>query len=178
MTILKCNADYDKVYFVEYNGTLRECKLIRTEGGLARGVYVLNVAGVGETHFDCLSRRFNQWYMSGKLPSILYASVEDYKKGNPIMDEYGSTSNAYNFSFLDPLLKYHDPCNCGGYTYTWRWNGVKAVCHSVDVSRTAWTWDENGFHCSLNDENAWKDCYKSKEACERANTISVVGFDK
>lgn len=28
--ILKCNAEFERIYYVKFNNTLRECKLIRT----------------------------------------------------------------------------------------------------------------------------------------------------
>lgn len=33
MEILHCTAEYDKVYYIEYEGALRECELIATESG-------------------------------------------------------------------------------------------------------------------------------------------------
>lgn len=178
MEILKCNADFDKVYYVEYNNKLCQCKLIKTEsGGYANGytpVYVLNVAGIGEVRFSFpRMKRFDTWYHTSKSPSILYESIEDYRKGTPIEDDYGSMSNAYNSRFIKPLFKHHSPCNCGGSTYTWKWDGCKAVCYSVSVATWYWSWDKDGFHCSLNDDEG---CFRSKQECEEANQIEVVEF--
>lgn len=182
MEILKCNADFDKVYYVEINGTLRECKLIRTEAGNASNcytpLYILDVAGTGIMRLEFPRQsRFDTWYRSSTTPSILYESVEDFRKRKPITDNYGSTSNAYNHKFIEPLFPYHSHCNCGGTTYTWKWDGCKAVCYSVQVSRLFWSWDRQGFHCCLNNE---KDCYRSQKECERANAnkINVVRFKK
>lgn len=183
MDILKCNADFDKVYYVEYRGELRQCKLIRTESGNASNsytpCYVLNVAGLGEMHFLCLDRRyFDYWYRTSKMPSILYESVDAYRMGKPIEDNYGSTSNAYNTRFIEPLFRHHSPCNCGGSTYTWKWDGCKAVCYEVKkMSEIPWTWDKEGFHCYLNDDEYYSDCFRSEKECRDANKIKVVKFE-
>lgn len=183
MAILKCNADFDKVYYVEYRGELRQCKLIRTESGNASNrytpCYVLNVAGLGEMHFLCLAcRYFVSWYRTSKMPSILYESVDAYRMGKPIEDNYGSTSNAYNTSFIKPLFHHHSPCNCGGSTYTWKWDGCKAVCYEVkEMSEIPWTWDKEGFHCYLNDDEYYSDCFRSEKECRDANKIKVVKFE-
>lgn len=183
MEILKCNADFDKVYYVEYNNKLCQCKLIKTEsGGYANRytpVYVLNVAGVGEVRFLFpRHNRFDSWYHTSKTPSILYESIEDYRKGKPIEDNYGGTDNAYNSKFIEPLFKHHSTCNCGGSTYTWKWDGCKAVCYEVrDTFKIPWTWDKEGFHCILNDDEYYSDCFRSKEECSDANMIKTVTFE-
>ena len=45
--VLKCNAEFNKIYYVKYQNSLRECKFIRTEGIGYKCYYVLNIAGVG-----------------------------------------------------------------------------------------------------------------------------------
>lgn len=183
MEILKCNADFDKVYYVEYRGELRQCKLIRTESGNSYNrytpLYVLNVAGLGEMRFEALRQsHFDKWYHTSKIPSILYESVDAYRLRRPIEDNFGSTSNAYNTRFIEPLFRYHSPCNCGGSTYTWKWDGCKAVCYTInDVFRISWTWDRDGFHCCLNDKEYASNCFRSKEECTKANKIQVVTFE-
>lgn len=183
MEILKCNADFDKVYYVEYRGELRQCKLIRTESGNASNrytpCYVLNVAGLGEMRFASPRQGgFDSWYHKSTIPSILYESVDAYRMGKPIEDNYGSTSNAYNSRFIEPLFLHHTPCNCGGSTYTWKWDGCKAICYKVqDMYRIPWSWDRDGFHCFLNDDNYYSDCFRSQKECEEANKIKVVEFE-
>lgn len=179
MEILKCNADYNKVYYVEVNGTLCQCKLVRTESGNAQTqytpMYVLDVAGKGIMRFVAGRRvHFDSWWRGSVIPSILYESVEDYQKSKPILDNFGSTGNAYNYKFLEPLFKYYDPCNCGGDTITWKWDGCKAVSYTVkDMHLISWTWDENGFHCDLNNAVGF---YRTKKECEQANKVQVVKF--
>lgn len=174
MEILKCNADYKKVYYVEFEGQLCQCKLIRTESMCNTPVYVLNVAQKGVVKIKALrTRYFDQWYHHSEIPSILYDSVEDYRRGKPITDNYGSTSNCYNTPFIDKLFTRCKPCNCGGSTITWKWDGSKAIEHIVILEKVSWHFDAEGFHCILNE---FGDCYRTREECEKNNTISVVTF--
>lgn len=175
MEILKCNADYNKVYYVVYENTLRQCKFIKTIGnGDCIPMYVLNIAQIGIVNIQAPRQsEFNSWYHSSKIKSILYESVEDYRNNKPIIDEYGSTSNCNNSKFLRPLFKFHRPCNCGGSTYTWKWNGFQADSYIVNLRNVEWSWDNNGFQCSLNNH---VDCYKSEEDCIKNNQIAIVTF--
>ena len=174
MEILKCNADFGKIYYVEVQGTLHQCKLIRTEFGKRYPYYVLDIAGIGVAKIECdRFGHFNKWYHTSTIPSILYASIDDYCNHKPIMDNYGSTGNCYNSKFIEPLFKHHAVCQCGGSVATWKWDGCKAVKYFVGVSNIGWTWDEDGFHCILNESTG---CYRSKSECERNSNILVVTF--
>jgi hypothetical protein len=175
MEILKCNAEYDKIYYVVYQNTLRQCKFIQTKGTAHTiPMYVLNIAQIGIVSIQAPRQsQFNSWYHSSKIPSILYESVEDYRKNKPIIDEYGSMSNAYNGKFINSLLKYYQACNCGGLTYTWKWNGYKAVKHIANLRNVEWFWDNNGFQCPLNEQI---DCYKTEQDCIKHNQIQIVTF--
>lgn len=174
MEILKCNAEYNKVYYVELYNVLHQCKLIRTESSTNIPVYVLDVAHKGVVRVQ--ANRFNHfdyWYRRSKIPSILYESVEDYRNGKPITDEYGSTSNCYNRKFIEPLFKTCSTCNCGGAVYAWRWDGCKAVEYIINTKRVSWTWDAYGFHCELNDLDGY---YRTERECIENNKISVITF--
>ncbi len=175
MEILKCNADCNKVYYVVYENALRQCKFIKTIGnGNSIPMYVLNIANIGIISIQALRQtEFKSWYHSSKIPSILYESVEDFQNKKPIIDDYGCTSNCNNSKFIKPLFKRHQPCNCGGSTYTWKWNGYKAVKCIVSLHNVEWSWDNNGFQCSLNEKN---DRYKSEEDCIKNNQIQIVTF--
>ena len=175
MEILKCNAEYDKIYYVVYENTLRQCKFIKTIGNAdSIPMYVLNIANIGIVSIQALRQRdFDSWYHNSKIKSILYESVEDFQNKKPLIDEYGSTRNCYNNKFISPLLKYHQPCNCGGSTYTWKWNGYKASKYIVSLHNIEWSWDNNGFQCVLNEQI---DCYKSEQDCINNNQIQIVTF--
>jgi hypothetical protein len=175
MEILKCNAEFGKVYYVGINNTLHQCKLIRTESHLGRPSYVLDVAQRGEVRIEADRQRyFDKWYRTNEIPSILYKSVEDYRNHKPIIDNYGSTSNCFNSKFIEPLFTRCSTCNCGGGIYTWRWNGCKAVCYLLtSKEEIGWSWDVNGFHCSL---NYMRDSYRTKRECEESNQMNIVTF--
>lgn len=174
MEILKCNADFNKVYYVEIDGSLRQCKLIRTESTNIVPIYVLDVAQKGIVKISAERfRHFDKWYHKSEIPSILYESVEDYRKGKPITDEYGSTGNCYNSRFIEPLFKTCSTCNCGGGVYFWKWDGCKAVKYIVNMNNAVWHWDVNGFHCELNE---LQDCYRTQKECIENSEVSVVTF--
>lgn len=173
MEILKCNADFSKIYYVEINGSLHQCKLLRTESANIP-LYVLDVAQIGIAKIKVRRfEHFNKWYHCSKIPSILYKSIEDYRNNNPIIDNYGGTDNCYNSGFIMPLFKRCSTCNCGGSVYTWKWDGCKAVKHIVNMSKVTWYWDADGFHCNLND---MQDCYRTQEECIKNNEVMVVKF--
>lgn len=175
MEILHCTADYDKIYYIEYENALHECKFLGTESGYKTSpVYVLNISGLGVVRIPFqIMNAFDTWYRGSCAKGILYESVEDFRNGLPIMDEYGSTDNAYNSQFLNPLFSTCTPCNCGGDTYTWSWDGTKAVRYIVNWNGTRWSWDKRGFLCSVNEMEGW---YATKEECEKANSINIVKF--
>lgn len=177
MEVLKCNAEFNKIYYIEIEGSLRQCKLIRTELSRALSeipVYVLDVAQMGVTRIKAERfRHFDKWYHKSEIQSVLYESIEDYRNGKPITDNYGSTGNCYNSDFIEPLFTRCSPCNCGGYIYTWKWDGCKACRYAVNTANAEWSWDASGFHCGLND---MKDCYRTEQECIKANDIKVVTF--
>ena len=175
MEILKCNAEFDKVYYIVFSNALRECKFIKTIGnGNDIPLYVLDIANIGIVNIQALRQQeFHSWYYKSKIKSVLYESIADYQNNKPIIDDYGSTSNCYNSNFIRPLFKFHRPCNCGGSTYTWKWNGYKADQYITSLHNVEWSWDKNGFHCSLNEQIG---CYKSEQECINNNQISVITF--
>ena len=175
MEILKCNATTEKVYYVVYQNALRECQFIKTMGnGDSIPMYVLNIANVGIVKIEALRQQdFHNWYHNSTINSVLYESVDDYRNKKPLIDNYGSTGNCYNGKFIRPLLQFHEPCNCGGLTYTWKWNGYQAVKYITILSDIEWSWDNQGFHCSLNEQ---MNCYKSEKECNDYNQIRVIRF--
>lgn len=175
MEILKCNAEFNKVYYVKLNGSLHECKFIRTESSNTQApYYVLNIALMGKVKIQAdRFTHFHQWYHYSKIPSILYKSIEDFRNNKPIMDEYGSTSNCFNSKFIEPLFTKCSTCNCGGSVYFWKWDGCKAVKYILSMNNVIWHWDAEGFHCGLNDMTEW---YRSEKECEDNNQILVVRF--
>lgn len=175
MEILKCNAEFNRVYYVVVNGSLRECKFIRTEGSSKQTpYYVLDIALMGKVKIQANRQRFfDKWYYNSKIPSILYETIEDFRNNQPIMDEYGSMSNCFNSNFIEPLFTKCSTCNCGGGVYIWKWDGCKAKKYIVNMNNVIWHWDAEGFHCNLND---MKGCYRSEKECKDNNEILVVRF--
>lgn len=175
MYILKCNAEFDKVYYVELDNTLFQCKLIRTEGGPETyPVYVLDVATKGETRVKMRRVYIDVWYKTSKIPSVLYESVDDFRNDTPITDNCGLTSNCYNRQFTEPLFKNCTLTSSSAQVAAWKYTGCKAAEVRLTGDVMYWTWDRDGFHCGVNDIPG---IYRTKEECEDANKINIVTFE-
>lgn len=172
--VLKCNAEFNKIYYVKYQNSLRECKFIRTEGYNYKCYYVLNIAGVGIINIEHNPNHnsYPDWWRTSLTPGILYESIDAYRKQTPITDNYGTTENAYNHRFIQPLFPNYSVCNCGGGIYTWKWDGCQANRYKI-TGHVSWKWDEDGFTSNLCFR---EDCFPSKSSCEEANQIEVVKF--
>lgn len=145
-----------------------------TTSSSGNAVYILDIAGVGIKNIELSRLTAIRGGRDSKVPGILFETIADFQKDNPILDEFGSMNNAYDSGFIQPLFKKCSVCNCGGDIYTWKWEGVRAQRHMVLPNAVRWHWDENGFHCSLNEMEGW---YSSKEECEKAaGNINVVKF--
>lgn len=178
MYILKSSADFDKVYYVEYKRKIHQCKFIATEhDGNRDAHYILDVAGVGRVALPHHIESGSGWYNTSQGKSILAESVEDLRKGKYLVDWYGTTNNAYNSRFLQPLFPHYDVCICGGGIRFWKWDGIRAQSYLVTRDKDIyWRYDKDGFHCILNEEDIVKDRYPSRKACEDAHTPEVVTF--
>jgi hypothetical protein len=174
VSILKSNAEYGKTYLVEMDG-LRECKLLGTMGDVTGCYYLLNVAGIGERKVKFQPYRdYPDWWYTSTTKGILYESIEDFRNNRPIIEQYGSTVNAYNSRFVEQLFPNLSVCGCGGGIYTWSWDNNKAVRYMV-TGGISWKWDKDGFWYSLSNRDDW---YKTKKECEKANenNFTIIKF--
>lgn len=174
MTILQSSAEYGKIYYVEYRGAIRQCRLVSTHGSNGKCWYQLEVAGVGEVNLP-MAHRSDSWWYTSQIESILAESPEDLRRGKFLVDGYGTTSNAYNYRFIKPFLPNYEPCVCGGGITFWKWDGVRARCY-YENGEFPWRIDKDGFHCSINAPLLTEGRYDSKDACENANAPEVVTF--
>lgn len=169
--VLKCNADFDKIYYIEYAGAVRQCKLIGTAGVGRRAWYILNVAGAGEVKIEPYED--SSWWYSSKRRSILAETAEDVSRGKFIEDSYGSTFNGYNYGFIKDFFPNYNVCGCGGGIGFWRWNGIRPTYYSV-CGEYSWHIDRDGFHCSLNDIS---NRFPTEQACRASvSRMDVVEF--
>lgn len=175
MYVLQSSADFNKVYYVEYQGAIRQCKLISTQGRGSLCEYRLNVAGIGEVLIPFRPKESDNWWYNSQVKSILAETPEDLRRGKFVIDSYGSTGNAYNYRFLKPFFPNYDVCICGGGIIFWEWNGMRAVCYSVK-GEFPWFIDEKGFHCALNAKEMVTGRYDEKDKCEKEHTPEVVTF--
>lgn len=173
--ILKCNAEYGKIYYVEYKGSIRQCKLVRTESEGYGACYVLNIAGIGEARISAKADGlYNNWWNTSQIESVLAASPEDLIRKRYLTDNYGTTANAYNSRFIEPYFPGYSVCGCGGGIYFWKWNGVRPALYQVNGDYS-WTIDEDGFHCVLNEMNCER-CRTEKECLEKNRKTEVITF--
>lgn len=175
MYILKCNAEFDKVYYVMLDDTLFQCKLIRTEGGSGFfPVYVLDVATKGEVRVNMRIVPMKVWEKTSERPSVLYESVDDFRNDTPITDNYGATFNRYNSPFIGQLFKNCTVCDVEGGIIAWQYIGCRGTKVSLPEDGVRWTLDRDGFHCDIDDTPG---IYRTKEECEDANKINIVTFE-
>ena len=173
--ILKCSADYDKFYYIEYEGAIRQCRLLATEGTGRQAYYILEIAGIGIKKIKPKDGHQSNWWNTSTVESVLAESPELLSKRKFINDQYGSTCNAYNSAFVAPFLPNYSVCGCGGGIHFWKWNGIRPELYNVEGS-IRWRIDRKGFHCNLNDQP--EERYSSKKKCEEAhkNDLKFIKF--
>lgn len=169
--ILKCSADFDKVYYIEFEGAIRQCKLLATEGTGKQAYYVLDIAGIGTRKVMPKKGHGSNWWYTSTIESILAESPEHISKRLYIKDQYGSTCNAFNSSFMEPFFPNYNVCGDGGGIYFWKWNGIRPELFKVtgDIS---WRMDRKGFHCILNDQTEGR--FSRKKKCEEAYQKEMI----
>lgn len=175
--ILQSTAKFGSKYYIEYEGAIRECILIATEGNGRQCWYLLQIAGIGTVRIEPKKRssKTDYWYTS-KIDSVLAESPEDISKQKYLLDWYGSTCNAYNSKFIAPFFPNYSVCGCGGGIHFWKWDGIRPELYEI-TQPCAWRIDENGFSCRLNDHTEGR--YASSKQCMEANNkLNVVTFSE
>ena len=74
INILKCSADYNKIYYIEYEGAIRQCRLLATEGTDEQAYYVLEIAGIGTRKIEPKDKDTQSWWYSSTVESVLAKS--------------------------------------------------------------------------------------------------------
>ena len=116
-----------------------------------------------------------------KFSLKLYKSIEDIKKNNHV-----PYVNADLFSIVEELGYVLDTkldnYNINEYgTYLYFWNGVAVRKGFIPISCMNFYITELGKHIEVNEDkikfaNKFSKYYKTKEECEKENTIKVVSF--
>lgn len=173
MHILKCTAEYGKVYYIEFGG-VRQCRLVATESDGTTEYYVLDIAGLGIRHVCPKSKGLStNWWHTSQIDSVLAETPEDLSRRRFLKDWYGSTANAYNSRFIEPFFPNYSVCGCGGGIHFWTWNGTRPELQSVS-SPCAWRINQEGFHCVLNENTEGR--FRSEKECRAHNQINVITF--
>ena len=161
--ILKSSAKYGKIYYIAYDGEIRQCKLIATAGKNRNAYYVLNIAGRGIRHIMPKTCSDN-WWQTSLIESVMAASPEDLIKGKFLKDCYGSTCNAFNSRFIEPFFPDYLVCCSGGGIHCWKWNGLQPQLYTVTGS-AEWRIDEKGSLAVLTKK--LKDCSDQRKNAAR-----------
>jgi len=170
---------FGKVFYMVYEGTLRQFKILKgylffgNEGcapnaytSACDDMYLIEIAKVG--------RMFVYGKYGTSLPFTFYKSVEDYKNGNPVEQNYpyigvfGLKEIVQNVFSCEVDKRYDFPKR-------WKWDGATAQCYRVSLPLYLEYDGEGEFHAPI-----WfnsYDGYTSKEECEEDNEIKVVTFD-
>ena len=168
--------DFNKKFFLVYNGKLRQFKFIKqahfpfgyayntdTIGGTQTRVnnaVLVNVAGIGETWVECL------YY--GRVTFDVFESVEDYKNGVKYEINY------FNFTLDEMKAAYANVWDFAevGYAYpkvaVYNWDGTKVVRVFPKNNITiGLTWDGNQIESGMDD--TMYPFYVTEEECREDN---------
>ena len=172
-------ALFDKVFYMVYEGTLRQFKILKgylffgNEGcapnaytNISDDMYLIEIAKVG--------RMFVYGRYGASLPFTFYKSVEDYKNGNPV-----EQNNPYiGLDRLKEIVQNVFSCEVEKnweFPRRWKWDGATAQCYRVSLPLYLEYDGEGEFYAPI-----WFNSYEgytSKEECEEDNEIKVVTFD-
>ena len=176
--------DFNKKFFLVYNGKLRQFKFIKQAHfpfGYAyntrtindrdtrvNDAILINVAGIGETWVDCLCY--------GKVPFDVFESVENYKNGVKYEIAY------FNFTLDEMKAAYANIWDFAnvGYAYpkvaVYNWDGTKVVrvFPKINVS-IGLTWDGDQIETGMDD--TMYPFYVTEEECREDNDIEVEYLD-
>lgn len=176
--------DFNKKFFLVYNGKLRQFKFIKQAHfpfGYAyntrtindrdtrvNDAILINVAGIGETWVDCLCY--------GKVPFDVFESVENYKNGVKYEINY------FNFTLDEMKAAYANIWDFAnvGYAYpkvaVYNWDGTKVVRvfpkNNVSIGLT---WDGDQIETGMDD--TMYPFYVTEEECREDNDIEVEYLD-
>ena len=176
--------DFNKKFFLVYNGKLRQFKFIKQAhfpfghayntrtindvDTMVGDAILINVASIGETWVDCLCY--------GKVPFDVFESVEDYKNGVKYEINY------FNFTLDEMRAAYSNVWDFAntGYAYpqvsVYNWDGTKVVRvfpkNNVSIGLI---WDGNQIEHGMDD--TMYPFYVTEEECREDNDIEVVYLD-
>lgn len=174
-------TSYGRTYFLVYNGKLRQFKMIRTylcpwnwhlthNHKNVRAIHELEICGLGRlfvAHNDGSGTNF---------VCKVYKSPEDYKEGKEAYLGYNADNLLETQPFGFSLVYNRNFFSEHHYVAkVWRWNGTRAVEENVRNVYMFYWFDEDGL--GTQDTNTLpKGYYRTKEECEKDNSIEVEYF--
>lgn len=171
---------FNKVFYLVFKGKLHQFKIIKTirfpmsvkweyDNEYVDALTLINIAGVGLRWIIS-----NEWGYG--LPFEFYKNVECFKKGLyyniDCVNGSAKVSDIFGDLFAAKMLK--SIISNRLYPVVWKWDGLRAVCSAVVDVPLFFVVDAEGIHLPA---AAKKDYgYRSKEECEKNNSLKVVCF--
>ena len=175
---------YNKVYYLVYQGMLRQFKIIKSvRFPLTRGwrfnnehihtLVLINIASVGETWVIA-----NMWQYG--LPFKVYKSVTNYEKGENL--RWGVSSDAKHINEIyKSVCTFEKNGDIGGTSspMRWYWSGTCAKPSELTNVPFYFIVDAKGLHFPNTALDAISDYdgYATKEECTDDNKVKVACFD-
>ena len=175
---------YNKVYYLVYQGMLRQFKIIKsvrfplTCGWQYNNEHIhtlalLNIAGIGETWIVA-----NMWEYG--LPFKVYKSVTNYEKGENL--RWGVSSDAKHINEIyKGVCTFEKNGDIGGTSspMRWYWSGTCAKPSELTNVPFYFIVDAKGLHFPNTALDAISDYdgYATKEECTDDNKVKVACFD-
>jgi hypothetical protein len=189
-------TEYGKVFYMVYNGMLRQFKIKYSllfpfnfsfkepnapmlSRAQLRGVSIIEVAGIGE--MAVMSQTYGCIFNFET-----YKSVEDFKNGKP----YELANSSYSIEEMKEVFSNYLSFK-GSKAIRYKWNGTSAEIVYITDFPLFLVYDPLTFGLEsmpqipnkakvdklLQTKHAYKNSYAAKEECERDNQILVACFD-
>jgi hypothetical protein len=174
--------ELNKVFYVVYNGSLRQMRIIRiitlpfkngyrkANGNDIRNIAYIEVAGVGDMYVqsDMYGNRF---------PFYIYESVQAFLDGKP----YELAVKNLEESDIKNIYKYICDFDYNGYAVCYRWDGLYARAVKVELPIYFSYSPEMGLVIPMDEEDypesVDEGLYVSREECKRDNCVNVCRFE-
>ena len=172
------NTEFNRVFYVVYEGKLREMVFVKQfvfpfnraynmNGTKVSTFFLINISGVGYKYVFPY-----QYY----FPFNIYESVRDFKEGNV----YYLRTELLSIPQYKKIYNGICDINLGMKPLCYKWNGTSAETVKVELP-LYFTIDSNGYNVPLEEKdypNKIDDSlYASKSLCEEENQIELYTFD-
>ena len=176
------NFEFNKIFYVVYNGVLRQMKIIRiitlpfksgykkANGNDIFHIAYIEVAGVGKLYVEC-----DLWHFA--FPFCIYESVQAFQE-NRI---YFLRDKTFTKNDLKGIYKSICDFDDNGYAVCYRWDGIYARAIKVELPIYFSYSPEMGLVIPMDEEDypesVDEGLYVSREDCKKDNYVNVCRFE-